>query len=266
MRAITPTVIALSLGMGVTVHGQVGAGAYPQRPPADPAAVARGKALYNVNCAFCHGEDARGGDGGPNLIRDSMLLNDHDGELLAPVLQSGRLPVGMPKFDFTREQVADIAAFVHSFRVGGYDASRNRPQTIVVGDSKAGEAYFKDRCAGCHSPTGDLREFAARFSDERALQQGWLMPSGGRRGGGTGTPVTVKVTLPSGQLVEGRLARIDDFIVSLTEADGASRTFRRDGDSPKIEVHDPLDQHKGLLRQYTDKNIHDVTAYLVTLK
>src|SRR5215471_17428475 len=157
MRAITAAIIGLGLGMAVKVYGQGGAAAYPPRPPADPAAVARGKALYNVNCAFCHGEDARGGDSGPNLIRGSVLLNDHDGELLAPVLQTGRLAEGMPKFEFTREQVADIAGFLHSFRVGGYDISRNRPQTIVVGDSKEGEAYFKDRCASCHSPTGDLR-------------------------------------------------------------------------------------------------------------
>jgi cytochrome c oxidase cbb3-type subunit 3 len=263
MRGLT--VAAIAFAAGIAAHGQ-GAAAYPQRPPGDPGAVARGKALYNVNCAFCHGDDARGGDGGPNLIRGSVLLNDRNGELLTPVLQTGRLPEGMPKFDFTREQISDIAAFLHGFRVAGYDISRNRPPSIVVGDAKAGEAYFKDRCAGCHSPTGDLRGFAERFSDERALQRRWLMPSGGGRGGGTGTPPTVTVTLPSGQRVEGRLERIDDFVVTLTEADGASRTFRRDGDSPKVEIRDPAAPHKNLLRVYNDKDIHDVTAYLVTLK
>ena len=40
----------------------------------------------------------------------------------------------------------------------------------------------------------------------------------------------------------------------------------RDGDSPKVEVHDPAAPHKDLLREYTDKDIHDVTAYMVTLK
>ena len=93
------------------------------------------------------------------------------------------------------------------------------------------------------------------------------MPSGGGRGGGPPAPATtVTVTLPSGQLVEGRLGRIDDFVVTLTEADGTPRSFRRDGDTPIVEMHDPLRPHKYLLRVYTDKDIHDVTAYLVTLK
>jgi mono/diheme cytochrome c family protein len=240
--------------------------AYPPRPPADPAVVARGKALYDVNCGLCHGEDARGGDGGTNLIRGSVLLNDQHGELLGPVLQTGRIPEGMPKFEFTNQQISDIAAFLHSFRVGGYDVSRKRPATIIVGDAKGGEAYFKAKCANCHSPAGDLKGFAGRFSDERALQQRWLMPSAGGRGGPPAPITTVAVTLPSGQKIEGRLVRIDDFVVNLTEADGTPRSFRREGDSPKVEIVDPLRPHKDLLPIYTDKDIHDVTAYLVTLK
>ena len=52
------------------------------------------------------------------------------------------------------------------------------------------------------------------------------------------------VTLASGQKVEGRLGRIDDFVVTLTEADGTPRTFTRNGDLPKVEIHDPLLPHK----------------------
>jgi hypothetical protein len=92
---------------------------------------------------------------------------------------------------------------------------------------------------------------------------------GGRGGGGEGLnvpPVTVTVTMPSGQKLQGRLERIDDFLVTLVDADGLSHTIRRDGDSPKVEIHDPLEPHKKLLGTYTDKDIHDLTAYLVTLK
>ena len=78
--------------------------------------------------------------------------------------------------------------------------------------------------------------------------------------------VTVTVTLPSGENVEGRLVRIDDFMVTVALADGTLRTFRRDGDVPKVEVHDPMQAHRDLLTVYTDKDIHDLTAYLVTLK
>jgi hypothetical protein len=178
----------------------------------------------------------------------------------------------MPKFELNAAQISDIAAFIHSFRVAGYDASRDRPPSVLVGNAKAGEADFKTRCASCHSTTGDLKGFGAKIEDPRALQQMWLIPSGGRggRGGGGGggniPPTTVSVTLANGTKVEGRLLRIDDFLVTLTDMDGSERTFRRDGDTPKVQVHDPLEPHRELLRVYSDKEIHDLTAYLVTLK
>ena len=249
--------------------------AYPERPPADPAEVERGKAIYGVHCAFCHGSDARGGEGGPNLIRSQVLLNDQHGELVAPIVQKGLPDRGMPKFDLTTTQVSDIAAFIHSFRVGGYDVSRMQPPSILVGDAKAGETYFKSHCASCHSADRDLKGIGTRIADPKSLQQNWLIPGSGRGarggfGGGTATaavsPTTVSVTLANGRQSEGRLVRIDDFIVTLAADDGSQHTFRRDGDVPKVEVHDPLEPHKKLLPTYTDTEIHNVTAYLVTLK
>jgi cytochrome c oxidase cbb3-type subunit 3 len=78
--------------------------------------------------------------------------------------------------------------------------------------------------------------------------------------------VTATITLPSGEAVEGRLVRVDEFLITLTLADGSQRTFRRTGDTPKVVIHDPLQAHRDLLPQYSDRDIHDVTAYLVTLK
>lgn len=248
------------------------ANAFPQHAPSDPAMVERGKALYGVNCQFCHGGDARGGEGGPNLIRAEIVLTDQKGELIGPVIQNGRVDQGMPKFPMTNEQVADIAAFIHSFRVAGYDNSRMKPPTIVVGDPAAGETYFKSKCATCHSVSGDLKGIGAKYAeDPRALQQMFVMPGGGGRGRGPAAPssvppTTVTVTTSSGQKVEGRLIRVDDFIVTLADAEGTQRTFRRDGDRPKVEIHDPLQPHKDLLRVYSDKDIHNLTAYLVTVK
>ena len=259
-------------------RGPAGAGgyAYPSRPPGDPAAIARGKALYDTNCSFCHGEDARGGaQGGPNLVRSDVVLRDQSGELLAPVVQNGRPDLGMPKFTLSAMEISDLAVFLHSFGIDSRDPARKRPPSIVVGDAKAGEAYFKAKCSSCHSVAGDLKNIGARIGDPRTLQQTWLMPVvyGARGGGGTpvsaatnAPPVTVTVTQPDGKRVEGRLGRIDDFIVTLTEADGTARSFRRDGDNPKVEIHDPMQPHKDLLRVYTDKDIHDVTAFLVTVK
>jgi mono/diheme cytochrome c family protein len=241
---------------------------YPNRPPADPAAVERGKALYGVNCQFCHGADTRGGDSGPSLLRSGIVLDDQHGELIAPVVRTGR--PGMPKFSLTDDQIADVAAFVHTFRAAGYDESRVKPPSIVVGDAKAGETFFAAKCGSCHSPTGDLRGIATKVTDPRLLQQTWLLPgSGGGRGGPPPVqvkPATVTVTLPSGEKVEGRLDRIDDFVVALTTADGTHRSFTTNGDTPRVEIHDPVQPHKDLLKTYSDTDIHNVTAYLVTLK
>jgi cytochrome c oxidase cbb3-type subunit 3 len=265
MTGVRALVVCLLFGAAVVTAQRRD---YPNRPPADPAAVERGKALYGVNCQFCHGADTRGGDSGPSLLRSGIVLDDQHGELIAPVVHSGR--PGMPKFTLTDDQIADIAAFVHTFRAAGYDESRVKPPSIVVGDAKAGEAFFNGKCAACHSPTGDLRGIATKIEDPRLLQQTWLLPgSGGGRGGPPPValkPITVTVTLSSGEKVEGTLDRIDDFVVAMTTSDGKRRSFATHGDTPKVEIHDPLQPHKDLLRTYSDADIHNVTAYLVTLK
>jgi cytochrome c oxidase cbb3-type subunit 3 len=243
---------------------------YPSRPPADPASVERGRGLYGVRCAFCHGADTRGGDGGPSLLRSQVVQDDQHGEVIAPIIRGGR-PPRMPPFDLTDTQAGDVAAFLHTFQINSRDPARVRPESIVTGDATAGEAYFRATCASCHSPARDLKGIASRFADPRALQQWWLIPGGGGRGrgadpGASAVSPTATVTLPSGQKYEGRLVRIDEFLVSVVEADGTTRSFGRNGETPKVEVRDPLQPHKALLRTYTDKDIHDVTAYLVTLK
>ena len=139
-----------------------GGGAYPQRPPSDSAVLERGKALYSVNCQFCHGADTRGGDSGPSLLRSQLVQNDQNGEVIAPIVQDGR-PPRMPKFDFTPSQIADIAAFLHSFTINSRDPARVRPLNILTGDAKAGEAYFAAKCASCHAPDKDLKGLASRF-------------------------------------------------------------------------------------------------------
>jgi len=245
------------------------ANAFPQHDKADQATLDRGKALYGVHCNFCHGSDARGGEGGPNLLRSDLVLNDKNGEAIAVVVQNGRGE--MPRLNLTNEQVSDVAAFIHSFRVGGYDVSRMVPPSVLVGDAAAGEKAFQAKCASCHSATGDLKGIASRITEPKLLQNNFLMPGGGGRGGrgggGRGGPVTtVTVTMRGGEKVEGRLVRIDDFIVTLADADGVQHTIRRDADTPKVELHDPLKPHRDLLPTYNDTDIHNITSYLVTLK
>jgi cytochrome c oxidase cbb3-type subunit 3 len=228
--------------------------------------VARGKQIFSANCSFCHGSDARGGEGGPNLIRSQLVLDDKDGELIATVVQNGRPDKGMPKFDLTIEEISTIAAFVHSMPVGGRAATTGTVDPLV-GDVKAGEAYFNGagKCNTCHSVSGDLAGIGARYPDPRALQG--AIVSGERRGELSEiSRKTVTVTLHTGQTVQGRLDQIDDFLVSLTDDNGNYHSYPRHGDYPKVVVKDPLQPHLDMLRTFKDDDIHNLTAYLVTLK
>jgi cytochrome c oxidase cbb3-type subunit 3 len=244
-----------------------------QRPPGDPVQIARGKALYGIHCTGCHGADLRGGDlGGPNLLRSQLALSDQDGELILPIIQGSRQSQGMPAIEMSRDDGLAVAAYVRSIvatigRQGMPPSVGQEPPSVLVGDARAGQAYFDAKCNGCHSPTGDLKGIATRIPDPKALQNRWVAGGGGRRGASAGThPVTATITQPSGEKIDGRLVRIDDFLVTIALADATVRTFRREGDVPKVEVHDPMKAHRDLLSEYTDQAMHDVTAYLVTLK
>jgi cytochrome c oxidase cbb3-type subunit 3 len=245
---------------------RVGRPAYPVRPPADPAMVARGRQIFSANCSFCHGSDARGGEGGPNLIRSELVLDDNNGELITTVVQNGRPDKGMPKFDLAKDDITSIAAFIHSMPVGGRAATTGTVNPLV-GDATAGEAYFNGagKCATCHSVTGDLAGIGSKYTDVRTLQGAML--SGEPRGESAEVPhKTVTVTLLDGQRVEGMLEQVDDFIVSLVDANGDYRSYVRQGEFPKVVIKDPLQPHLDMLRTLKDEDIHNLTAYLVTLK
>ncbi len=236
----------------------------------NPAAVNRGAKLFATNCGGCHGTNAKGGPGAPDLIRSVLVLDDEKGILIAPVLREGRPDQGMPKPNLTEAQIADIVAWLH---VQTYAADHRTTYTyldVVTGDPKKGQAYFNStgKCSTCHSVAGDLAGVGKKY-EPFALQSRWLQPRGGRGATASDSPrsaIKVTVTLPSGESVSGTLDRIDDFNVSLYDSAGEYHSVARNGAIPKVEVHDPLKAHRDLLAQYTDADIHNVTAFLVTLK
>jgi len=268
-------------------RGRGGGETFPaqQRPPGDPAVIARGKGLYGVNCVFCHGPDLRGGQlNGPNLLRSQLVLSDQNGELIIPIVRGARADKGMPPLPLPDDDIKAIAEYIHSEwakspRQGMPPPGAAPPElNVLVGDAAAGRTYFEAKCASCHSAAGDMAGIATRMPDPKALQNFWVSGGsvGGRgrgaagRGAAPNAPnpraVTATVTLPTGQKVEGRLVRIDDFLVTLALADGTIRSFTRTGPKPRVDVRDPLEPHRALLTVYTDKDMHDVTAFLATLK
>ena len=244
-------------------------------PVTDQAAVDRGKALLVEQCGFCHGANARGGSGGPDLTRSVTVQEDEGGKQLGAFLRVGRPDRGMPKFDLPDAQMADLAAFLHSAIYLNANRRLYKILDIVVGDPKAGQAYFNGagRCSSCHSPTGDLKGVGAKY-EPTALQGRLLLPRGGRGSGPPSGPlyleptaIKVTVTLPSGESASGGLVRLTDFDVILYDtAAGRVRSFLRNGDVPKVVVTDPLQAHVDHLTKWTDTEMHNMTAYLASLK
>ena len=286
MRAITCgavflACVALQLGAYVPPGGGAGGqgqdrrqAPYPalQRPPGDSELIGRGQVLYGINCRSCHGVDLRGGElEGPNLLRSQLVLRDLQGELIGPVILEGRSSPGgleMPPQPLSDADIQAVVAYIHDIlstasRQGGPPPGEEVELDILVGDATAGQTYFAARCASCHSPTGDLEGIGARITEAQELQNTWVR---GAARGAERPPVTVTVTLPSGERVAGRLERLNDFLVVLTQADGRHRSFSRRGETPRVEVDDPMAVHRELLPVYSDTDIHNVTAYLVTLQ
>src|SRR3984885_13251937 len=249
---------ALCMSVAFLIPADAQAPAPPAAPAIDKAAAERGKGDFSSSCSFCHGSLATGTEQAPNLLRSPLVFQDHDGDTLGPFLKAGRPTLGMPAFaSMQPAQAADISAFLHS-RIQEVRGKRLPETALLVGDPKAGLAYFNGagKCSTCHSPTGDLAHIGAK-DQPLALTTSFLTPPA--------KPSQVTVVLASGQSVQGKLDYLDEFTVSLVDTAGVHHSWPRDR-TRSIDVVDPLAAHKALLSAYTDKDIHDLLAYLVTLK
>ena len=235
----------------------------------DEDAAARGKTLYIAQCITCHGTRARGSERGPDLVRSLVVLHDRYGNTIGPFLAKDH--PNAKSLTLTQAQTVDLSHFLHQ-QVG--DTLRtgplNKVLNILVGDPREGKAYFNGpgKCNQCHSTTGDLAHIASKY-DPPVLQLKVVFPQtaafGRRSALISRKPVTVSVTTAAGESASGVLEEIDDFNVSLRDDTGHYRSFQR-GPGVKVEKHDPYAAHVALLDEYTDKDIHDVVAYLETFK
>jgi cytochrome c oxidase cbb3-type subunit 3 len=233
----------------------------------DPAAVERGQKVFVATCGFCHGPNANGGESGPDLVRSAIALDDEHGDKIGPVIHQGRPANGMPAFpEMTDAQIQDIAAFLRARQQAAINRGDYAIQDLNTGDAKKGEAYFAAHCAACHSPTGDLAHVASKYQPEVLISR-ILYPGGrGGRRGGVPTAHRPTVTIESaGTTYSGTLEFQDDFNVGMRDANGVYHSFAR-GSGVRVTVDDPLQKHVELLKKYTDAELHNVLAYLETLK
>jgi cytochrome c oxidase cbb3-type subunit 3 len=237
--------------------------ATPQSYPSEQ--VRSGQPIFAAQCGFCHGRDTMGGETGPDLTRAALVAADVRGDKIGPAVRNGRVDKGMPAFNLADADLAAIVAFIHDQKAKAESLTGGRRAVDVAdlqtGNAEAGQRLFSTACSRCHSPTGDLAGIANRLQG-LALLQRMLYPNPGPGS----APSRAKVTIahPSGQTVTGTLAYRDEFTIALTDPSGHYQAFPVS--AVKFTVDDPLEAHSDQLGKYTDDDMHNVLAYLQTLR
>jgi cytochrome c oxidase cbb3-type subunit 3 len=227
-----------------------------QAPPSTP-----GESLFVQNCAFCHGRDAGGGEEGPDLTRSKLVAGDVGGDKIGVVVLNGRPEKGMPSFKLGDQEVKDLAAYIHARKALAESQKGGRRGVEVAdlqtGNPEAGKRYFNGagNCGQCHSPTGDLAGIASRFEGLK-LEERLLYPHG--------AVARISVILPNGEKLSGKLAYQDEFHIGMRDANGWYHSWPVN--SVKFTIDAPADAHAELLAKYTDNDIHNLMAYLQTLR
>jgi cytochrome c oxidase cbb3-type subunit 3 len=234
----------------------LGLGAEP-----DKAAAVRGAPLFQQNCGFCHGPQARGAEG-PSLITSDVVLGDDHGEHLAPFLKSGRPEKGMPAFaGVPDDQLKDIAEFLHLQVEEVANRGAYHVLNILVGDAAKGQAYVAANCASCHR-VGAFAHFASKYRSPDQLQRGWVWPG---RPADNSLAITATVKTANGASISGRVTQVSDFRITLVDTDGRTRVIER-VTGVEVQMKDPLAPHQAMIMTLKNEDMHNVTAYLETLK
>jgi cytochrome c oxidase cbb3-type subunit 3 len=268
---------AALLGGALLIAGQTAASANPNGPLQTPsvakqkatpgaqaypfALVENGKALFQENCSFCHGRDAGGGETGPDLTRSDLVSSDVGGNKIGAVVRNGRPEAGMPAFHLAEPQIAALVAFIHTQQTKAKFTKGGRRGVDIAdlqtGNVDAGKKYFNGAggCSSCHSPAGDLSGIASRLQGLK-LEMQMLYPRKVKS--------KVTVTPRTGEPITGQLAYLDEFTVALTDDSGRYHSWPVARVTYKVDA--PVDAHSDLLSKYTDVDIHNLMAYLQTLR
>jgi cytochrome c oxidase cbb3-type subunit 3 len=223
-----------------------------------------GQSRFADECALCHARDTAGSETGPDLTRSVLVAQDVQGDKIAPMLRTGRVNKGMPAFDLTEAEINAIVAYIHDQKTKMEAAGGGRRNVDIddlqTGDVEAGQRYFNGagNCSKCHSATGDLAGIGNRYKGLPLLQR-MLYPQGSRP-----APAKAIVTLSSGSTVTGTLVSQDEFTVQIKDATGMTRSWATS--EVKVAIDDPVAAHFEQLGKYADQDMHNVYAYVQTLR
>jgi cytochrome c oxidase cbb3-type subunit III len=229
-------------------------------PEPDRAAAGRGAPLFQQNCAVCHGQQARGAMG-PSLITSDEVLGDNHGEQLGPYLKKGRPGKGMPAFALPGHQLKDIAEFLHLQVEEVANRGTYHVLNILVGNTAKGQDYVAAHCMSCHAAE-TFAHLGSSFHSPEQLQRNWIWPT---RSMDSKLAVTAIVKVPDGTTITGRVTQVSDFRITLVDSGGETHAIHR-GPGVEVEMKDPLAAHQEMIMTLTNDDMHNVTAYLATLK
>jgi cytochrome c oxidase cbb3-type subunit 3 len=230
-------------------------------PEPDKAAAALGDPVFQKNCAFCHGANARGATA-PSLITSDVVLDDEHGEKMVPFLKLGRPDKGMPAFGtIPDDQLKDVVEYVHLQVEVVANSGTYQIKNILVGDAGKGKEYVDAHCTSCHA-AGSFDHIATKFRSPDQLQHGWVWPV---QPNNDKDAITANVKMADGSTISGRVTQVSDFRITLVDGAGESHTIDR---VPGVDVHlnDPLAAHEQIVMTLKNDDMHNVTAYLETLK
>jgi cytochrome c oxidase cbb3-type subunit III len=230
-------------------------------PEPDKAKAALGAPLFQQNCSFCHGPQARGAEG-PALITSDLVLNDEHGEKLTPFLKVGRPEKGMPSFAaIPDDQLGDIAEFIHLQVEDVANRGTYQIKNILVGNAAEGQTYVAAHCTSCHN-SGTFDHIATKFRSPDQLQRGWVWPTAA---GDDRFAITANVKMPGSGSISGKVTQVSDFHITIVDSTGQTHSIDREP-GVDVELHDPLAAHQDLIMTLKNSDMHNVTAYLETLK
>jgi mono/diheme cytochrome c family protein len=185
-----------------------------------------------------------------------VLADDH-GEHLLPFLKKGVPEKGMPGFaSMTDQELTEVSEYLHVQVEDVANRGAYQVLNILVGDAAKGKTYVDAHCMSCHKADA-FEHYASKFRSPDQLQRNWIWPVRDAK-------VTARVKSAKG-MVAGTVTQVDDFRITLVDASGKAVTIDRKA-GVDVRINDPLAPHQEFLMTLGNEEMHNVTAYLETLK
>ena len=214
-----------------------------------------GEAIFNSNCASCHGTDGSGGRG-PNLR--GQLRNGNQESDIKNVIRNGLPGTAMPKFDFEEDELQAVAQYVQS--LGHGPKSGPHPQ----GDAVAGKRIYDSKeCASCHRVGNEGSAFGPNLT-RVGVARSYEYLKTSLTNPNADVPEdyqAITIVTQEGKRYRGAWVNEDSFTVQIRLPNQSFASFNKQ--TLQTEVHE-----KGSLMpayNFSEKDLRNLLAYLSSL-